>query len=187
MKTLTASLALCAVLIPSGANAALESRLGGLALYDTDLNITWSTNTFRGDWDSANAWAAGLTIGGISGWRLPTSDGCRGFNCTGSELGHLFYNELGGVAGQPITMTHNANYNLLALNGEVWSGLLYGGVVAEYFIFNTGMQTSYYKYSGMAAVAVHSGDVAPVPVPAAAWLLGSGLLCLIGVARRKAA
>lgn len=29
--------------------------------------------------------------------------------------------------------------------------------------------------------------VAPVPVPAAAWLLGSGLLGLIGVARRKAA
>lgn len=31
------------------------------------------------------------------------------------------------------------------------------------------------------------GNVAPVPVPAAAWLLGSGLLGLIGVARRKSA
>lgn len=30
-------------------------------------------------------------------------------------------------------------------------------------------------------------STAPVPVPAAAWLLGSGLLGLIGVARRKAA
>lgn len=30
-------------------------------------------------------------------------------------------------------------------------------------------------------------QVAPVPVPAAAWLMGSGLLGLIGVARRKAA
>ena len=25
----------------SNANAALETRLGGLAVYDTDLNITW--------------------------------------------------------------------------------------------------------------------------------------------------
>ncbi len=30
-------------------------------------------------------------------------------------------------------------------------------------------------------------DVAPVPVPAAVWLFGSGLLGLVGVARRKAA
>jgi hypothetical protein len=30
-------------------------------------------------------------------------------------------------------------------------------------------------------------DVAPVPVPAAVWLFGSGLLGLVGVARRRAA
>lgn len=30
-------------------------------------------------------------------------------------------------------------------------------------------------------------QVSSVPVPAAAWLLGSGLLGLVGVARRKAA
>ncbi|MBI5783055.1 MAG: VPLPA-CTERM sorting domain-containing protein, partial [Gammaproteobacteria bacterium] len=37
------------------------------------------------------------------------------------------------------------------------------------------------------ALAVRPGDVAVVPVPAAVWLFGSGLLGLIGVARRKAA
>jgi hypothetical protein len=30
-----------------------------------------------------------------------------------------------------------------------------------------------------------SFDVAPVPVPAAVWLFGSGLLGLVGVARRR--
>jgi len=38
---------------------------------------------------------------------------------------------------------------------------------------------------GLNAMAVHVGDVAPVPIPAAGWLLGSGLLGLVGVARRK--
>jgi hypothetical protein len=35
--------------------------------------------------------------------------------------------------------------------------------------------------------AVQSGDVSAVPVPAAVWLFGSGLLGLIGVAKHKRA
>ncbi len=69
----------------STVDAALVSRLGGLAYYDTVLNITWLqdanyANTtgygpadFEGkmDWADANAWAAGLSIAGVGGWRLP--------------------------------------------------------------------------------------------------------------------
>ncbi len=40
-------------------------------------------------------------------------------------------------------------------------------------------------FSGYAAVA-KLGEVSVVPVPAAVWLFGSGLLGLVGVARRKA-
>jgi len=54
MKLLTTSIALCIGLISaSGANAALQSALGGQVVNDTDLNITWlananlaATNTF---------------------------------------------------------------------------------------------------------------------------------------------
>ncbi len=49
-----------------------------------------------------------------------------------------------------------------------------------------GLQTSISKNYGY-GWAVHSGDVSTVPVPAAVWLFGSGLLGLIGVARRKRA
>ncbi|MGB5259033.1 MAG: VPLPA-CTERM sorting domain-containing protein [Gammaproteobacteria bacterium] len=36
--------------------------------------------------------------------------------------------------------------------------------------------------AGMALVVAHSS---PVPIPAAAWLFGSGLIGLVGIARRR--
>ncbi len=57
--------------------------------YDADGLMTWS---------QAMTWVGNLSYGGVTGWRLPTSDTCMGINCTGSEVGHLFYNELGGTA-----------------------------------------------------------------------------------------
>ncbi len=137
----TLSTGLLIIVISTSANAALLSRLGGQAVYDTDLNITWLADTNAGagsvfddgpttshgppttdgrmSWASANAWAASLSVGGFTDWRLPiTADpdsSCTddtagvtpsadaiGFNCTGSEMGHLFYNELGGTAGSTI-------------------------------------------------------------------------------------
>ncbi len=178
----------------SMANAALVSRLGGLAVYDTDLNITWLANANANglmDWATANTWAAGLTVGGVSGWRLPTSDACNGFNCTGSEMGHLFYNELGGTASSSILSSTDPD---LALFTNVqstiyWSGTVYAPDTTYAWLFNfgNGNQSASYKSTSRYALAVRPGDVAAVPVPAAFWLFGSGLLGLIGVARRKAA
>lgn len=44
----------------------------------------------------------------------------------------------------------------------------------------------YLPVSGTVSVSL-AGDVTPVPVPAAVWLFGSGLLGLVSVARRKQA
>ena len=54
-------------------------------------------------------------------------------------------------------------------------------------LFNTTEYTDYYAGDNPESITwlLYRGDVSAVPVPAAAWLFGSGLLGLIGVARRK--
>lgn len=219
MKAITSSLVLCAALTVSGAaQAALESRLGGQAVYDTDLKITWmadanlaATNTFGMTsvpsymtWYDANRWIGAMNAAkylGFDDWRLPQvqpgGSGCErsgfsgeGYNCTGSEFGHLFYNELGGIAGQYIGAVHNTNLGLFKnIQFHYWSGTEYepGSSHAFEFSFFDGYWMPSNKGTNFHLWAVRTGDVAAVPVPTAAWLMGSGLLGLIGVARRKTA
>jgi hypothetical protein len=179
-----------------------------------DANITGMTSL--GDqmtWDEARTWAANLSYYDsvrnvtYTDWRLPTTvqpdPGCSGqsnagsfglqgfgYNCTGSEMGHLFYIELGGVAVQSIATTHNANYNMfqnIQLNGYYWSDTEYAPNtgLAWIFGFNYGDQGTGTKDFPNYVWAVRSGDVAAVPLPATAWLFASGLIGLLGLSRKR--
>ena len=74
------------------------------AYYDTDLNITWlrDVNVAQQNWYQWVASAASFSFGSYSDWRLPNSDSCVAQHCVGSEMGHLWYIELGNSFGQPI-------------------------------------------------------------------------------------
>jgi len=204
----------------TSAQAALVSRLGGQAVYDTDFNITWlananlaASNTFGVSgiasngimsWDTAQSWIGAMNNNaylGYSDWRLPTTlqpdptcdsqsgSTSYGLNCSGSEMGHLFYTELGGVAGNSILNTHNSFFDLFSnLQADpYWSGEYQVDPTSRAWIFGFlyGGQDAYYKTDSWYTLAVRSGDVAVVPVPAAAWLFGSGLIGLFGFARRR--
>lgn len=238
MKTIISSLALCAALISSGANAALESRLGGLAVYDTDRNITWLANanlavteTFgvsginanngTMNWYTAQSWIGAMNTSNYLGyhdWRLPTVAGSSICNWDGSGLGcgynvntsysemaHLFYDELGnkaiyssagvyqdsgyGLVDDPANPNDESLFTNLQ-SRSYWNGTMYADIAGfawEFNFGNGGQSRSTTDGSTLFALVVRPGDIGAVPVPAAAWLLGSGLLGLIGVARRKAA
>ncbi|MEF8728082.1 MAG: hypothetical protein V5B34_07695 [Accumulibacter sp.] len=113
------------------AHASLIDRGGGL-IYDDVLKITWLSDANyamssgydadgRMNWSAAKTWAASLSYGGYDDWRLPTalnqdgSEPCNGGSCTGSEMGHMFYNNLGAIAGNSILSgTNTTNLALFA-------------------------------------------------------------------------
>lgn len=166
-----------------------------LAYYDPNQDITWAANAnINGadTWNNQVSWAAGLNLGGVSGWRLPTTLNpdatCEqpaisaGNNCTGSEMGYLYYEEgITFATPGPFSNVQSSSY---------WSGTerVSAPGNAWIFRFDGGFQTiASMSGNSLFAWAVRDGDVSAVPLPAAVWLFGSGLLGLIGVARKKAA
>ena len=221
MKLFIITQLLFAGLFTVSAQAALYDRGNGM-IYDDVLEITWlqdanyamtSGDDADGlmDWQQANDWAAQLDFGGYNDWRLPSAnlinadDPCSlscnlGYNGN-SEMGHMYYNNLGNVG------MLDSNGNLQPGYGLTNSDFIDGGngstasilniqeahywLAEENFIFawffDTADGNQYFEgqITNSYAWAVRDGDVSAVPVPAAAWLFGSALVGLAGVKRRK--
>ena len=221
--------ALCAGMfslsVVSVADAALLGRLpatpGGIdyqAYYNPELDITWVADVGLlvanyEPWDVANQALDDLntsTYLGYDDWRFPVAarpdptcdevELSRGYNCTGSEMGHMFYNEFGATAetsvldtGDPLELAKFVN--LFSSDDRnityFWTGTLGsdtgpGSLSHIAFLFDFGLQTVAKDPDAPARVwAVRDGDVSAVPVPAAVWLFGSGLLGIVGIAKRK--
>ncbi len=226
-KSIISAACACLAAVSFSADAALVSRLGGLAYYDTEADLTWLADANANglmNWANASAWAAGLDVAGVTGWRLPDTNPVNGtaydysFAYDGTtDIGFNISAQGTTYAGSTASEMANMFYNVLGNNG--WydtSGVATGCTAPNYCLTNTGpfsnLQSSYYwsateyapntsyawgfstyeggqgqgfKTGSFSAWAVQSGDVGAIPVPAAVWLFGSGLLGLIGVARSK--
>lgn len=154
----------------------------------------FDTGTGYLTWWGAQAWVGYLNsvnFQGYNDWRLPNADPVADVGPGNtSELGHLFYDELGGAQDEPIDMTHGGQFDLFSQVEAYayWTGTEQGAFADEAWVFDTsvGAQDSYGKASLFGAWVVRSGDSNPaaVPVPATLWLFGSALLGL-GAMRRR--
>lgn len=122
---------------------------------------------------------------------------------TASEMAHLFYNTLGDkgycnpatstvsscVSQTGYGLSNTGPFSNVQSDFFYWSATEYAAStsLAWYFYFGVGTQGLIAKTNYYYAWAVHAGDVgaSAVPVPAAAWLFGSGLLGLVGMSRKR--
>ena len=177
---------------------------GGGFIYDDVLNITWTQDAnINGEagWANQVTWADDLSIvdsrpgaGGVTynDWRLPSVDvndddtivDCSSATelvCRDNEYGYLFH-QYGITRFEPGIFTNFSPENY-------WSGTEFAPDTRDAWQFDfdsSGLAHNNPKHFGGIVFAVRSGDVAPVPIPAAAWLFGSAL-GLLGWMRRRSA
>lgn len=193
--------------------ALIDYTAGGVDLvFDNDygmVGLTWLKNANLADmvdfgvsdiaadgsmtWAVAQNWITAMNAANYAGtddWRLWSalnSDGsgpCSGYNCNGSELGHLFYTEGGLSAVQSITSSTVLSQYFTNMQSSVyWSGTEFapGSVTAWNFITDNGRQDrdgGVYKGFQFYGWAVRPGQIADAPLPATGLLVTLGLMVL---------
>lgn len=151
--------------------------------YNSGTTTWWGAKAFVNYLNSIN-------YAGSNQWVLPSAGvnpiSQVGYNPTGTQFGQLFYNEMGANAGDLFPDTNNF---INEQNSGYWLNSEYTQEPINGWRFETGGGAQSYgdKSARAYAWAVTSGTITAVPVPAALWLFGTGLLGMLGFKRRKQA
>jgi hypothetical protein len=130
-------------------------------------------------------WAELLDFGGNTDWRLPRSPSTAQGYINEGEMGYLYYTELGNLAGGP--RTNNGLFINIPPGGTAVFWLdadpFHSGSTWS-LDFTSGFQNAESDANDHYDWAVHVGNIGAIPIPGAVWLLGSGLIVLVGFRKR---
>ena len=97
---------------------------------------------------------------------------------SGPQSGDYLASNLNGN----LTLTNNSNFVMAVWDANLGGGTWVGDANPVWYGNGNSVQLTFQTSGGVLAV-----DVQPIPVTAAVWLFGSGLIGLVGIARRKKA
>jgi hypothetical protein len=175
---------------------------------NTPGDLTYNLNpgvsvTWEDEWRLPITDESQCNLTGGFGYEGPDASGyhdyAHGYNMVNSEMGHLYYESLGNLGfyatdGTPFQpgwgLSNTGDFNNLKLENSVyWSENIYSldPDFAWYFIISYGLQGHSLNILNYCyAMAVRPGEVsvASVPIPSMVWLLGSGLIGVVGFRRK---
>lgn len=188
---------------PSGGAGSAQAWIASLNAMNSSAGYDgyndWQLPTGDGTYTAGSSAFGGIPAGGGVG--LSTS-------MTANQLSWLFINELGnsypnhtilGGAGVAFTTANTATLpsgttteslaTALSNLDFIWTSTPEAGFPGNAWSFNAGGSTgsTYDGIFGLDVMAVRPGQVSAVPLPGAAWLLGSGLLGFGVIARKRRA
>ena len=162
---------------------------------------TWAANLSYGGYNNWRLPSANL-INGANPCTAYNGSCDTGWNIKRSELGHMFFNNLANLSSHDVNGFwqsgsgvmnrsfddggNGSNVSISNLDNSIyWFDEEYAPDTDRAWTLFTSMgwQVDLGKSSTVLSWAVRDGDVSPVPVPGAAWLLGTALLGLAGMKR----
>ena len=181
---------------------------GNQIFYDSEQNITWydySHGFGTSSYSDELRWVENLVVSvgtsQISNWRLPTSTGgpwsygydgtnTAGFNITSSEMGHLYYSSLRKIGAYDSSGSYRDPIDWLNISYSPFRSIAPGMYftstpdprqpdIKYFFYFYSGYQFAPASQYGAYAIAVHDGDISPVPEPDQTSLFLVGALILL--------
>jgi len=160
--------------------------------YDSYFDITWYDYTHTPDiWANQKDWADALSVtfgtNTYTDWRLPSAwnqDGsglCQGYYCTDSEMGHLYYVDIGSEGAVPYPVYGTSDFQNLP-DVEGWPddpGNIWFGDATMRFNWYWGGQYSSTHDQSWGAIAVRNGlAVVPEPISSTLFIVGGATLGL---------
>ena len=194
--TMTQGINYAAVTISDGENGDIDFIVDiNEGAFDTTNSSNFGMQTFSFNYDTSSA-ASGITVDNIDNIIPATWGITQGANA-GGGFGFFEFE----LAGTGSTRTSLFEFSIVGIDGDNISDYALGIDGGEFFAAHIADFGGYEGFDSAQFAGSTPGDgnrggcdfnpnlpgcdVPAVPVPAAVWLFGSGLLGLVGIARRK--